>query len=166
VIEVRRVRPEEYLLAGEVTASAWGPTGSVENKGWLSFRARVADVANRDTVAAVHIATDGDRILGSVTLETEERVVDEESSTILAPEEAHVRVLGVAPGSRRRGVGRILMSHCADVARQNGKTRLTLNTSLDNSSAQSFYESIGYTRLPDIELEDGSRLCSYDLKLR
>lgn len=165
MIEVRRVCPEEYVDAGEVTASAWGPTGSLEDKGWLSFRARVADVASRNTVAAVYIATEGGRILGSVTLETEERVDDEENSTTLTPEEAHVRVLGVAPEARRRGVGRILMSHCADVARQSGKARLTLNTSLKNSSAQSFYESIGYTRLPDIQLEDGSRLCSYELNL-
>lgn len=92
-------------------------------------------------------------------------MVDEENSTTLAPEEAHVRVLGVAPEAQQRGVGRILMSHCADVARQCGKSRLTLNTSLKNSSAQSFYESIGYTRLPDIELEDGSGLCSYELSL-
>jgi len=165
MIEVRRVRPDEYVDVGEVTASAWGPTGSLEDKGWLSFRVRVADVASRDTVATVYIATELGRILGSVTLETDKRVVDEENSTTLAPEEAHVRVLAVAPEARRRGVGRILMSHCADVARQNGKARLTLNTSLKNSSAQSFYESIGYTRLPDVELEDGSRSCSYELNL-
>lgn len=70
MIEVRRVRPEEYVDAGEVTASAWGPTGSLEDQGWLSFRARIADVASRDAVAAVYIAAEGDRILGSVTLET------------------------------------------------------------------------------------------------
>jgi ribosomal protein S18 acetylase RimI-like enzyme len=59
----------------------------------------------------------------------------------------------------------MLMSHCADVARQNGKTRLTLNTSVTNSSAQRFYESIGYRREPDIELEDGSMLCSYEMNV-
>jgi ribosomal protein S18 acetylase RimI-like enzyme len=165
VIVVRRVLPKEYVDAGEATATAWGPTGSFEDKEWLSFRARVADVASRDTVAAVYIATEGGRILGSVTLEIEERVIDEENSTPLATGEAHVRVLSVAPEERRRGVGRSLMSHCADVARRNGKARLTLNTSLKNSSAQSFYESIGYTRLPDIELENGSKVCSYELIL-
>jgi ribosomal protein S18 acetylase RimI-like enzyme len=165
VIEVRRVRPEEYIDAGEVTVSAWEPLGSLEDKEWLSFRARTSDVAGRDTFAAVYIATEGDRILGSVTLETEQRVTDGENSTALTPDEAHVRVLGVAPEARRKGVGRILMSHCADIARQNGKARLTLNTSLKNVTAQNFYESIGYTRLPDIELEDGSRVCSYELIL-
>lgn len=150
---------------GEVTASAWVPMGSFEDGEWSSFRARIADVASRDSVAAVYIATETGLILGSVTLETAERIVDEENSTMLAPDEAHVRVLAVTPAARRRGVGRLLMSHCADVARQHGKARLTLNTSLKNSAAQGFYESIGYTRLPDIELGDGSILCCYELRL-
>jgi ribosomal protein S18 acetylase RimI-like enzyme len=58
------------------------------------------------------------------------------------------------------------MSHCADVARQNGKARLTLNTSLKNVTAQNFYESIGYVRLSNIQSANGSILCSYELKLR
>lgn len=164
-IEVRRVRPEEYADAGDVTASAWG-LGSPEDQEWSSFRERIADVASRDAVANVFIATDGDRILGSVTLEMEGRIGDEENSTPLLPDEAHVRVLGVAPGASRRGVGQLLMRYCADVARQNGKTRLTLNTSVKNSTAQAFYEAIGYKRLTDLELEDGSKLCSYELNLR
>lgn len=166
MIEVRRVRPEEYVDAGEVTASAWGTTGSLEDRRWVSFRARIADVASRDAVAAVYIATEDDRILGSVTLEMQDRIVDEENSAPLAPEEAHVRVLGVAPAERRRAVGQMLMRHSANVARQNGKVRLTLNTSVKNLVAQRFYETIGYVRLPDIELEDGPRLCAYVLNLR
>ncbi|MGC2486680.1 MAG: GNAT family N-acetyltransferase [Acidimicrobiales bacterium] len=132
MIEVRRVRPEEYDDAGEVTASAWGLKGSQEDQEWSSFRARVADVAGRDAVAMVFIATEDDRILGSVTLEINEHIGDEEHSTPLLPDEGHVRVLGVAPEARRKGVGQILMSYCADVARQNGKARLTLNTSARN----------------------------------
>jgi len=165
MIEVRRVRPDEYVDAGEVTASAWGPARSIKDQGWLTFRARIADVAGRDAIAAVYVATEGGRILGSVTLEMEDRIVDEENSVPLAPDEAHVRVLGVAPTARHRAVGQILMTHCANVARQNGKERLTLNTSLKNLVAQSFYESIGYKRQDDIELEDGSKLCSYELDL-
>ena len=160
------MRPEQYVNAGEVTASAWGPRGSPEDQEWLSFQARIADVAGRDAVAAVYVAMESDRILGSVTLEMECRIVDEEHSAPLAPDEAHVRFLGVAPASRRRGVGHILMSRCADLARQNGKTRVTLNTSTKNLVAQTFYEAIGYLRLPDVEMADGSIVCSYELILR
>lgn len=37
---------------------------------------------------------------------------------------------------------------------------------LRNSTAQSFYEALGYVRLADLELKDGSKLCQYELKLR
>lgn len=166
MIEVRRIRPEEYADAGEVTASAWEPAGTRENEASSSFRNRVADVAGRDSVAKVFVAIEGGNILGSVTLEMGDRVGDEKFSTPLPLDEAHVRVLGVAPAVQRRGVAKMLMNYCEDVARRDGKTRLTLNTSVNNMSAQSFYEAIGYKRQEDLELEDGSKLCQYELKLR
>lgn len=163
VIEVRRVRPEEYADAGIVTASAWEPEDSPDEQRWLSFQSRIADVAGRDGVAIVYVATEDDHILGSVTLEMKDRVGA--NQTPLATDEAHVRVLAVAPASRRKGVGQLLMSHCAVVARQNGKARLTLNTSVKNTSAQIFYEAIGYVRVSNLTLPDDSQLCSYEKSL-
>jgi hypothetical protein len=74
VIEIRRVRPEEYVDVGVVTASAWVPRCSIDDREWRSFRDRIADVASRDILSAVYIATEAGLILGSVTLETAERV--------------------------------------------------------------------------------------------
>ncbi len=164
MIEVRRVRPDEYLDAGEVTASAWEPAEALDEERWLSFRSQVADIAGRDSVAFVYVATNGGRILGSVTLETGRRI-DSENPKPLAPQEAHVRVLGVTPEARRQGDAGLLMNYCADVARRQGKDTLTLNTSVENAVAQSFYEAIGYVRLPDVDLKDGSRVCAYELNL-
>ena len=39
-----------------------------------------------------------------MTLELEDRIGDEENPTPLLPDEAHVRLLGVAPGALRRGL--------------------------------------------------------------
>lgn len=57
------------------------------------------------------------------------------------------------------------MRHCASVARQQGKARLTLNTSEGNATAQAFYESIGFAPLPNVVRDDGSTLRAYELKL-
>jgi ribosomal protein S18 acetylase RimI-like enzyme len=105
MVEVRRVRPDEYAEAGAVTASAWPPLGSPYDADWLVFQARIADVASRDAVANVFVASEGGHILGSVTLEMDERVADEDNPTPLAPDEAHVRLLAVTPAARRRRVG-------------------------------------------------------------
>ena len=165
MIQVRRVRPDEYAEAGKVTASAWQPIGSSDDPIWLAFRARVADIAGRDRVASVYVATEGGHILGSVTLEVDGRLADEDNPAPLAPDEAHVRLLAVTPTARRRGVGACLMSHCASVARQRGKARLTLNTSEGNVTAHHFYEAIGFVRLADIVRHDGTALRSYGLTL-
>ena len=101
MIEVRRVRPDEYAEAGRATASAWQPIASPDDPAWLAFRSRIADVAGRDAAATVYVAIDDGRIVGSVTLEMSDRITDGDNPTALAPDEAHVRVLAVTPEARR-----------------------------------------------------------------
>jgi hypothetical protein len=100
MIEVRRVRPDEYADAGEVTASAWQPIGSPDDPNWLAFRARVADIALRDRIASVYVATEGGHILGSVTLEVDARLADEDNP---APVAQTKRTSASSRSHQRRG---------------------------------------------------------------
>jgi ribosomal protein S18 acetylase RimI-like enzyme len=52
--------------------------------------------------------------------------------------------LFVAPGGRRRGVGRALMEAAHRFARERGVQRVVLSTAHDNLKAQALYESLGY----------------------
>lgn len=52
----------------------------------------------------------------------------------------------VAPSFRRQGVAKALMQRAADYAQELKVDRLTLETAVDNVSAQALYESIGYKR--------------------
>jgi ribosomal protein S18 acetylase RimI-like enzyme len=54
--------------------------------------------------------------------------------------------LFVIPAARRRGVGRALMLHAEQFARDTGAERLTLSTAHDNHAAQALYRSVGYVR--------------------
>jgi ribosomal protein S18 acetylase RimI-like enzyme len=54
--------------------------------------------------------------------------------------------LYVAPGARRRGVGRALIHAATERGRRDGKLRMTLSTAKTNASAQSLYESLGWER--------------------
>ena len=163
MISVRRVHPAEYVEAGEITASAWSPREPIETAEWIGFHDRVADVAGRDAVAPVFVAVIEGKIVGSVTLELESRVTDQANPALLGSDEAHVRLLAVAPEARRRGVATALMAHCVATARREGKARLTLNTSAHNAGAQSFYQAIGFQRRNDEVPADGSALVSYEL---
>lgn len=52
--------------------------------------------------------------------------------------------LFVAPGARRRGVGRLLLDAVAVRARAAGACRVVLSTAQDNNTAKSLYHAAGY----------------------
>ncbi len=57
---------------------------------------------------------------------------------------AEVTQLHVAPGHRRRGIARALMTRAEGLARERGCTSVHLITGRDNAAAQAFYRAVGY----------------------
>jgi ribosomal protein S18 acetylase RimI-like enzyme len=164
-VEIREVRPEEYEEAGRITGLAYeefAPQAASPNRDYLD---RVADVAARAGHGLVLGAFEGGRPLGTVTLELEERIPGGHARRPLADGQANVRMLGVDPRARRRGVGRALMEACETEARRVGKRYLTLETTAAMVAAQRLYESMGFRRGPDQVFEDGFRLRTYELEL-
>jgi GNAT superfamily N-acetyltransferase len=164
-VQVRRPRPDEYEQAGAVTALAYEEFGAPGETGWDDYRRRVADVASRADRTLVLAAFEDGRILGTVTLELEDRVPGGHERPALEAWEAHVRMLGVHPEARGRGVGRLLMDACIEEARRAGKSVMTLDTTDQMKPAQQLYESMGFSRGPDQVFDDGFRLRFYELAL-
>jgi ribosomal protein S18 acetylase RimI-like enzyme len=54
--------------------------------------------------------------------------------------------LFVIPAARRTGIGRALIEHARDAAKDCGAARLTLETQTTNSAGQSLYEALGFER--------------------
>lgn len=157
-IEIRRVRPEEHDEAGRVTALAYREFA--DNDDWDRYLEKIADVGVRAGVARVLVAVEDGQILGSATLELGERIDDEDSP--LAPDEAHIRMLGVHPEARGRGVARALMEACFANAAAAGRTRMTLHTTQRMRTARTMYEAMGFERLPDRVFPDGFVLLTYE----
>lgn len=160
-IEIREADPREYAEAGEVTALAYREFAPPGDDDWREYLERIADVETRAAHTTILVAAEDDRILGSATLELDARVEPDDDPT-LAPEEAHIRMLGVHPEARRRGVARLLMAACFDRARERGKTRVTLHTTHRMKAAQAMYEGLGFHRLPDRVFPDGFVLLTYE----
>lgn len=164
-VEIREVRPAEHDEAGRVTAAAYeafAPGAASPNRDYLG---RVADVARRAEHAVVLGAFEDGRILGTVTLELEDRIRGGFSRPPLANEEAHVRMLGVLPEMQGRGIGRGLMDAAIDRARAAGKRRLTLETAEVMTAAQRMYEEMGFRRGPDWVPDGSFRLLTFELEL-
>jgi len=159
-MEVREVLPEEHGVAGEVVALAYREFADPEDPGWREYLGRLRDVAGRAGRTTVLVAVEDGRVLGCVTLELSGRVEDHDQDP-LAEDEAHVRMLGVHPGARRRGIARMLMERCMEEARKAGKARMTLHTTERMKAAQAMYESMGFQREEDHVFPDGFRLLGY-----
>lgn len=159
-IEIRPARPDEYAEAGRVTALAYLEFADLDDPEWVEYLDRIADVAARAARTRVLVAVDDRRILGSITLELAARI-EEDSGEPLDPDEAHVRMLGVHPDARRRGIGRLLMEACMDEARSAGRGLMTLHTTERMRAAQRMYESLGFDRAEDHVFPDGFRLLGY-----
>lgn len=111
-------------------------------------------MAGRSQDAIVLVARIGDSIVGSATL-----VLDREPLG-----SGRMRMLGVDPAWQRRGAGRALVVACADMSRTAAKRTLILHTLETMSSARHLYDSLGFRRLADRDV-DGMRLLTYELEL-
>lgn len=163
-IEVREARPEEHAEAGRVTAEAYREFASAGSD-WDAYLDRIADVGERAARTSILVAVEDERILGSLTLELEARVSAGDDREALEPDEAHVRMLGVDPGVRRRGVARLLMAEVEARALAAGKTRISLHTTTRMVAAQGLYGALGFERGPDEVFPDGFVLLSYGKRL-
>ena len=159
-VEIREAAPHEHAEAGRVTAEAYREFVGPEEASWEDYLAEIADVPARAGRTRVMVALEDGRIVGTATLELDGRV-DEDGDRPLSPGEAHIRMLGVHPDARGRGIARALMTTCEETARTAGKTRMTLHTTERMQGAQRMYESLAYERTEDRVFPDGFVLLSY-----
>ena len=161
-IDIRPVRESEFAAAGEATARAYREFERPEWPGYTAYVTRIADIAERAQVATVLVAVVDGVVAGSATLELTERI-QPSSAGLLAPDEAHLRMLGVSPEFRGRGIARRLVIACIEAAQAAGKRRLTLETAPVMVAAQRMYTSMGFTPTPERPMADGSVLLGYAL---
>jgi ribosomal protein S18 acetylase RimI-like enzyme len=162
-VEIREALPEEYAEAGVVTADAYREFFAEADAELQAYLDEIADVAGRATRTTILVAVDGDRVIGSATLELDGRT--DEDAQPLGPDEAHIRMLGVHPDARGAGVGRRLMAACEERARAAGRTRMTLHTTTLMRAARQMYASLGYERSEDRVYPDGFVLLGYTKQL-
>ncbi|MVW72465.1 tRNA (adenosine(37)-N6)-threonylcarbamoyltransferase complex dimerization subunit type 1 TsaB [Bordetella sp. 15P40C-2] len=66
---------------------------------------------------------------------------------MLAPDVAHLLVIGVARTQHRQGYGSLLMRWCEGIAREQGLPAVMLEVRPSNVPALAFYEKIGFQRI-------------------
>lgn len=62
----------------------------------------------------------------------------------VAADEAEILTLAVAAGSRRRGLGTLLVNHAIAAAAEAGAERMFLEVAEDNGAGQALYRALGF----------------------
>lgn len=139
------MRPEEHDALGELTVAAYSVLlGEHMSDG---YRAELRDVAGRAGRAVVlaAVATDG-AVLGGITYLTGPGSYEFSAG---GDEEASLRMLAVAPGVQRQGVGTALVRAAVERARHEGRRRVLLHTTASMTAAIRLYERLGFRRAPE-----------------
>jgi GNAT superfamily N-acetyltransferase len=157
MIEVRAAEAGELAAAGRVVAEAYLALPGARHTDYLE---QVADAAGRARSCTVLVAVDDGRIVGSVSYVGG---ADNPYADVVWPGEAGFRMLGVAVGEQRRGIGRRLVEACLDLARSDGRSAVAIATSTSMTSAHALYSRMGFRRAPDRDFEPvpGVRLLAF-----
>lgn len=156
MIVIRDARDDELAAAAEAMVAAYqeyippNPTGE-----FLAYREEIRDVRSRVGLATLIVAEEAGRILGTVTYYPDAR---REENAPWPPGWAVIRLLGVAPDVRGRGVGRALTEECIRRARAAGCPAVGLHTTAFMAVARAMYERMGFVRMPELDFRPVPRV--------
>jgi GNAT superfamily N-acetyltransferase len=105
------------------------------------------------TYAALWVAVDGDRVIGSVALRD------------LGEGAVELKRMYLRPAARGLGLGKQLLALALDWSRGHGYQRIRLDTSERMVAAQRLYEAHGFVRVPGSAPRQGQCRLLYELRL-
>lgn len=105
---------------------------------WFTYREALERAVERDDRTIFYRSDpDDEQVLGASMVWCESRVLSED--------EAQIRLIAVHPDYRNQNLGRTLVDHSEDFARQFDKHRLIAEASAD-SPALSFWSAVGFSK--------------------
>ena len=164
-MDIREARPEEYEETGRVTVRAYEEFVDPAVEGWDEYLGLLADVAGRAGRTVVLVAVDQGSVIGTATIELDDVVGDDNDE--LPADTSSLRMLGVLPEARGRGVARALVDEVISRVRAAGKRVLILRTTDLMTAAQALYAALGFERALDLDIEvtENFTLLGYRLPL-
>lgn len=141
-LEIRRVTTDELSAASDVTLAAYRPytRGADDN-----YVPQLRDVATRDQQAEVYVAVRDGQVVGCVTCCPPGSPWRE----LARADEGEFRMLSVHPRAQGLGIGKALVGHCEQRARETGAAGMVLCSLPAMTTAHRLYERLAYRRQPE-----------------
>ncbi|WP_031465240.1 GNAT family N-acetyltransferase [Sciscionella sediminilitoris] len=147
---IRLAEPAEYPAVGELTLEAYAADGFDAPE--ADYAAVLLDAADRARAAELYVAAEADgTLLGTATYCAGPSANSAGSSyaEIAGPGEADLRMLGVTPAARGRGIGEALVRHALRRAGEQGLDALVLSSAEYMHAAHRLYDRIGFSHVPE-----------------
>jgi ribosomal protein S18 acetylase RimI-like enzyme len=150
-VVVRPAHTDELAAAGDLTVEAYDADGYLVPDDPYLERLRDATARARDAEVYVALLPDdpelGERPVGTVTY----CVLPSSWVELAGDSEGEIRMLGVAPAARRRGVGEALVAACIERSRELGHGAVVLSSLPEQEAAHRVYGRLGFRRTPDLD---------------
>lgn len=145
---IRNARADEFDGVALLLKDAYKQyANSIPPERWAGYLEDIMDVRGRQDAELIVAEMDG-RLAGSVTLYLDRIHFDDGGW----PEGwAGIRLLGVHPKYRGKGIGRALMDECLRRARTAGFKTIGLHTTELMAIARRLYERMGFVRVPEYD---------------
>lgn len=151
-LAVQPSTPDQFPAIADVCVAAYAPFVDPGD----SYARVLRDVAARAAAAEVLVAVDGRALLGTVTFVADGGPLGE----IAGADETEFRMLAVAPGGQRRGVGTALLAHVVQESRRRGKAGVVCSSQPAMAAAHRLYARLGFRRAAE---RDWSPVAGVDL---
>jgi ribosomal protein S18 acetylase RimI-like enzyme len=135
----------ELLSAGELSDAELAALFTASYEGYL-----VPFAVDAATVRFMTEVYDLDRAASRVAVRDGERVGL--ANLGLRGADAWIGGIGVVPGERGRGTGRLLMAALHNEGQERGAERVWLEVIVENARAIALYEALGYANVRDLEV--------------
>lgn len=154
MVEIRVATRHDIPQITEVTRRAYDEFAPALGDAFPHYLADLLDVRSRLRTGVVLVAEAGGRVVGTATLDT-----DGGRTGFRWPRGwAVIRAVAVAPEARGLGAGNALVRACTERALRAGRDELCVHTAEFMTEAIALYESHGFRRDPDFDVETNEHL--------
>lgn len=164
---IRKAMEAEYeTIINERLASYLPYKEMLPAEHWKILEGTLTSHTSKQAGADIFVSEIDGKIAGSVVLfPSDTKAYEWDAEALAFPE---IRMLAVGTGFRNNGIGKALIVHCINQAKDKGNSFIGLHTGSFMEDAMRLYEKLGFERVPALDFEplnDGIIIKAFRLNL-
>lgn len=157
---VRNAVASEYGHIGKLMVAVYAQLDGFpkpeEQPDYYKMLANVGELTNRPQVELLVAVSPEGKIAGAVVYFGDMRHYGSGGAATLETDAVGFRLLAVDTAVRGKGIGKLLTKACINKAKESGRAKMVIHTTMAMKVAWKMYESFGFRRAEDLDFMQGS----------